>query len=74
MTDVFNAPHEQAAADARALHRGRPDDPAAYGVGGCCYRTFWAVVETDGRFVCGRNVARVARLAEASTKSFSPAT
>ena len=64
MTDAFNAPHEQAAAEARAFHRGRPDNPAAYGVEGCCYRTFWAVVDTDGTFVRGRNVARVARLAE----------
>jgi hypothetical protein len=64
MTDGFNAPHEQAATEALAAHKGRPDDPAKYGVEGCCYRTFWAVVETDGTFVRGRNVARVARLAQ----------
>ncbi len=64
MTEAFNAPHEQGAAEALALHRDRPEDPGAYGVEGCCYRTFWAVVETDGTFVRGRNVARVARLAE----------
>lgn len=64
MTEAFNAPHEQGAAEALALHRDRLEDPGAYGVEGCCYRTFWAVVETDGTFVRGRNVARVARLAE----------
>ena len=64
MTDAYNAPHEEAAAEARAAHIGPRDDPAKYGVEGCCVRTFWAVVETDGTFVRGRNVARVAHLAE----------
>jgi hypothetical protein len=63
MADAQNAPHAQAAEEALALHRDKPDDPARYGVEGCCYRTFWAVVETDGTFVRGRNVARVAHLA-----------
>jgi hypothetical protein len=63
MADANNAPHAQAAEEARAFYPGRPDDPAKYGVEGCCYRTFWAVVETDGTFVRGRNVARVAHLA-----------
>lgn len=58
-----NAPDAQAAAEARAFHAGQPDDPAKYGVEGCCDRTFWAVVDTDGTFVRGRNVARVAHLA-----------
>ena len=63
MANGQNAPHAQAAEEALALHKGMPDDPAKYGVEGCCYRTFWAVVETDGTFVRGRNVARVAHLA-----------
>ena len=45
-----------------SLSRSRPpclDDPSKYGVEGCFYRTFWAVVETGGTFVRGRNVARV---------------
>ena len=61
MTDAINAPHAEAAEE--ALARRVPDDPALYGVEGCCVRTFWAVVETDGTFVRGRNVARVAHLA-----------
>jgi len=63
MTDAPNAPHAQAAEEALAFHGRLPDDPAKYGVEGCCPRTFWAVVETDGSFVRGRNVARVAHLA-----------
>ena len=63
MANGQNAPNAQAAEEALALHKGMPDDPAKYGVEGCCYRTFWAVVETDGTFVRGRNVARVAHLA-----------
>ncbi len=63
MANGQNAPHAQAAEEALALHKGMPDDPGKYGVEGCCYRTFWAVVETDGTFVRGRNVARVAHLA-----------
>jgi hypothetical protein len=39
------------------------DDLGKYGVEGCCYRTFWAVVETDDTFVRGRSVAWVAHLA-----------
>ena len=63
MPNASNAPHEQAAAEALVLHAERPDDPARYGVEGCCLRTFYAVVETNGAFVRGRNVARVAHLA-----------
>ncbi len=63
MANGQNAPHAQAAEEALALHKGMRDDPAKYGVEGCCHRTFWAVVETDGTFVRGRNVARVAHLA-----------
>jgi hypothetical protein len=64
MTDIENAPHEEAAAEELARYAGRPDDAAKYGVEGCCYRTFWAVVERDGTLVRGRNVARVARLTD----------
>lgn len=61
MPDVLNAPTAQVEEEERA--RRMPDNPANYGVEGCCLRTFWAVVERDGTFVRGRNVARVARLA-----------
>jgi hypothetical protein len=60
MPDKFNAPTAEAADEARAARV--PEDPARFGVEGCCVRTFWAVVETDGSLVRGRNVARVARL------------
>jgi hypothetical protein len=63
VANAHNAPHEQAAQEALAFHKELPDDPAKYGVEDCCYRTFWAVVETNGAFVRGRNVARVAHLA-----------
>jgi hypothetical protein len=64
MTDIANAPHEEAAAAELARYAGTPDDAAKYGVEGCCYRTFWAVVERDGTLVRGRNVARAARLTD----------
>jgi hypothetical protein len=60
MAKELNAPSDKAARDARVISAA--DDPAKYGVEGCCIRTFWAVVETDGTLVRGRNVARVARL------------
>jgi hypothetical protein len=63
MANGHNAPNAQAAEEALALHAELRDDPARYGVEGCCYRTFWAVVETNGTFIRGRNVARVAHLA-----------
>lgn len=63
MPNEHNAPDVRAAEEARALYAALPDDPAKYGVEGCCVRTFYAVVETDGTFVRGRNVARVAHLA-----------
>jgi hypothetical protein len=59
---AHNAPTEEAVRAALAEHLGKDDDPAKYGVEGCCYRTFWAVVERDGSLVRGRNVARTARL------------
>ena len=60
---VVNAPDARAAEEARTIRPER-DDPAKYGVEGCCVRTFWAVVETDGTLVRGRNVARVAHLGD----------
>jgi hypothetical protein len=63
MPNEHNAPHAQAAEEALARYAQLPDDPAKYGVEGCCLRTFYAVVERDGSFVRGRNVARVAHLA-----------
>lgn len=63
MSNGANAPDERAADEARAIRPER-EESAKYGVEGCCVRTFWAVVETDGTLVRGRNVARVARLAD----------
>lgn len=63
MPNTDNAPTTEAAAEAREFHLKLPDDPAKYGVEECCYRTFWAVIERDGSFVRGRNVARAVRLA-----------
>ena len=57
----LNAPNARAATAAR-IRPDETEDAAKYGVEGCCVRTFWAVVETDGTFVRGRNVARVAHL------------
>jgi hypothetical protein len=60
MADQLNAPSTAAAAQAREARRD--EDPGKYGVEGCCVRSFWAVIETDGSLVRGRNVARVAHL------------
>lgn len=59
-----NAPNEEAVREALAEFTGREDDPAKYGVEGCCLRTFWAVIERDGTLVRGRDVARVAHLGQ----------
>lgn len=58
---TLNAPN------ARAAKAAREPQPAGteangYGVESCCVRQFWAVVETDGTFVRGRNVLRVQKL------------
>jgi hypothetical protein len=63
MPSTDNAPTAELAEQARAFRPEPLDDPSMYGVEGCCFRTFWAVVETDGTFIRGRNVARVAHLA-----------
>ena len=60
MAKELNAPNAKAAADARKI--SAKVEAATYGYVGCCLRTFWAVVETDGTLVRGRNVARVARI------------
>lgn len=58
----LNAPHERALKEA-LTPSAAPDDPAKYGVEGCCVHEFWAVVERDGTLVRGRNVVRTVRLA-----------
>src|ERR1044071_5131678 len=63
MNNGVNAPDARTAEEARAFRPDR-DDSAKYGVEGCGVRTFWAVVETDGTLVRGRNVARGARLGD----------
>jgi hypothetical protein len=54
--ETLNAPDERAAAAARAAATV-PDDEKKYGLEHCCVRQFWAVVETNGTLVRGRNVA-----------------
>jgi hypothetical protein len=60
MAKELNAPNAKAAEGARAI--SAEVEAARYGFVGWGLRTFWAVVETDGTLVRGRNVARVARL------------
>ena len=56
---TLNAPAgERAAAKAVAA-----PPPQAYGAEECCIRHFWAVIETDGTLVRGRNVWRTKKLA-----------
>ena len=59
---TLNAPPghtgKAAAAGAAAAQRGG----SQFGVEDCCVREFWAVVESDGTLVRGRNVWRTARL------------
>lgn len=52
-----------AAARVAGPPRAAADDPTRFGKEDCCVREFWAVVETDGTLVRGRNVWRVAKLA-----------
>src|ERR1700676_2881889 len=58
-----NAPHERAFKAARTLPTGAAaqPDPAKFGVEGCCPREFWAVIESDGSLVRGRNVVRTGK-------------
>jgi len=58
---TLNAPSARAAKAARE-HQPDGDEANKYGVENCCVRQFWAVVETDGTFVRGRNVLRVQKL------------
>jgi hypothetical protein len=64
--EVDNAPSTVALREARALaeEAARKNDPAKFGVEGCCPRQFWAVVESDGSLARGRNVVRTVRLGE----------
>lgn len=57
----LNAPDPRAAKAARAP-QPMQDDPAQYGVEGCCVREFWAVIERDGTLVRGRNVLRTQKV------------
>jgi hypothetical protein len=56
MSDTLNAADQKAHDAARALPTV-PDDEKKYGVEHCCVRQFWAVVETNGTLVRGRDVA-----------------
>jgi hypothetical protein len=58
----LNAPDKRAAEAARKIAPAPRDDSSRYGVEGCCVREFWAVIETDGSLVRGRNVLRTKRL------------
>ncbi len=61
--EFFNAPDKRTAEDAlRPLDEEK--DPGKYGKEGCCVRDFWAVVESDGVLVRGRNVARTQKVGE----------
>lgn len=62
-TANLNAPDERTHKTALAFRLAPERSAAATGVEGCCVREFWAVVETDGTLVRGRNVWRTARLA-----------
>ena len=57
----LNAPHGEAGKAAAALKA--VGKPVITRPEHCCVHEFWAVVETDGTLVRGRNVLRSARLA-----------
>jgi hypothetical protein len=59
--DTLNAPDERSAEEARKPQAVK-DDPAKYGVEGCCVREYWAVVERDGTLIRGRNVLRTRKV------------
>jgi hypothetical protein len=52
----FNLPDELAANEALTQHEV-PNEKAKLGVENCCVREFWAVVDSQGNLVRGRNVA-----------------
>ena len=56
----LNVPNAKAAAAARVA----PSRPQVTRPQNCCVHHYWAVVETNGTLVRGRNVTRVARLAQ----------
>lgn len=64
--NTVNAPSEAAFKAARAAAAGPEVVPSTpdprWGVEGCCVREFWAVIESDGSLVRGRNVLRTAQL------------
>src|ERR1700737_2555014 len=61
---VANAPDAASHAKALQLHAtaATAPKPVTTVSSHCCVREFWAVVETNGTLVRGRNVARVAHL------------
>ena len=61
-----NAPSPRAFKSARSqdIDKAAKQDPAKFGVEGCCPRQFWAVVEQDGSLARGRNVVRTVRLGQ----------
>ncbi|NOT61197.1 MAG: hypothetical protein HOP19_13340 [Acidobacteria bacterium] len=58
-TAPLNAPNEHAVKAAR-----RPAKPAVVRNQRCCVHEYWAVVETNGTLVRGRNVVSVQRLSQ----------
>lgn len=61
-TKLFNAPDEKAHKAALQAAQAAPK-PIVTQVARCCVREYWAVVETNGSLIRGRNVTRVKRLA-----------
>lgn len=59
--ESINAP---STSDAEAALRVATTEPTVTRPTHCCVHNFWAVVETDGTLVRGRNVVRARRLAE----------
>ena len=55
----LNTPDEHAAKAALTV----PAKPSVTTVARCCVREYWAVIETNGTLVRGRNVTRAKRLA-----------
>jgi len=56
----FNAPDEKSAKAARTVVV--KDDPGKYGLGPCCVKQYWAVIEKDGSLVRGHNVYRTKKV------------
>jgi len=70
-SNTVNAPSPSAAKEALARKPapgtapsigGQTNPDSRWGVENCCVREFWAVIETDGSLVRGRNVLRTTHL------------